>query len=105
MPQVQKKYEKRITRFIDTLASAQHLLFIRTEADWMDTVGLEKVLSHLVRHDYTILIVNHTPVKEILELDWKINNVYVCAIEIPNDEIWEGNNSLWERIFQCITLV
>lgn len=103
LPQVQKKYEKRINRFIDTLATAQRLLFIRTEADWMDTFVLEKVLSQLVRHDYTILIVNHATVKEIVELDWKINNV--CAIEIPNDEIWEGNNLLWERIFQGITLV
>lgn len=103
LPQVQKKYENRIHRFIDTLASAQHLLFIRTEADWLDTVVLEKVLSQLIRHNYTILIVNHTPVKGIVELDWKINNV--CAIEIPNEEIWEGNDALWEKIFQGITLV
>lgn len=103
LPQVQKKYENRINRFMDALKTSQRLLFIRTEATIKDTLELEKVLSQLVRHNYTILIVNHTPVKEIVELDWKINNV--CAIEIPNEEIWEGNDTLWERIFQGITLV
>jgi len=75
LPQVQKKYENRINRFLETLDTAQRLLFIRTEADWIDTVLLEKALSQLVRHDYSILIVNHTSVEEIVELDWKIKNV------------------------------
>ena len=103
LPQIQEKYQKRINRFLETMASAKRLLFIRTEADWMDTFVLEKVLSQLVTNDYSILVVNHTPVKEIVELDWKIKNV--CAIEMPNEDIWDGNNLLWERIFQGITLV
>lgn len=103
LPQVQKKYENRINRFMEALKTSQRLLFIRTEATIKDTLELENVLSQLVRHQYCILIVNHKPVNEVVELDWKINNV--CVIEIPNDEIWEGNNFLWERIFQGITLV
>ncbi len=103
LPQVQKKYENRINRFMESLKTSQRLLFIRTEANIKDALELENVLSQLVRHQYCILIVNHKPVKEIVELDWKVNNI--CAIEMPNDEIWEGNNLLWERIFHGITLV
>jgi hypothetical protein len=103
LPQVQKKYENRINRFMEALKTSQRLLFIRTEANIKDALELENVLSQLVRHQYCILIVNHKPVNEIVELDWKVNNI--CAIEMPNDEIWEGNNLLWERIFQGITLV
>ncbi|MEI2467763.1 peptidase, partial [Niallia taxi] len=68
-----------------------------------DTLELEKVLSQLVKQQYCLLIVNHTQVNTIVELDWNINNV--CAIEIPNHEIWDGNNSLWEHIFNGIKLV
>lgn len=103
LPQVKKKYENRINRFMEALKTSQRLLFIRTEANIKDALELENVLSQLVRHQYCILIVNHKPVNEIVELDWKVNNI--CAIEMPNDEIWEGNNLLWERIFQGITLV
>ena len=103
LPQVQKKYEKRINHFIEAQSDSQRLLFIRTEANIKDTLELENVLSQLVKNHYSILIVNHTAVKEIVELDWKIKNV--CAIEMPNDEIWEGNDLLWERIFQGIALV
>lgn len=47
-------------------------------------------------------MVNHTSVNKLLEVDWNINNV--CSIELPNEEIWEGNDGWWESIFQGITL-
>ncbi|MEY8738454.1 DUF1796 family putative cysteine peptidase [Bacillales bacterium AN1005] len=103
LPQIQKKYEKRIDHFIEALSTSQRLLFIRTESNIKDTLELENVLSQLVKNHYCILIVNHTAVNEIVELDWKIKNV--CAIEMPNNDIWDGNDLLWERIFQGITLM
>ncbi|MER7683301.1 DUF1796 family putative cysteine peptidase [Micrococcus luteus] len=103
LPQVQAKYEKRINHFIETQSNSERLLFIRTEANIKDTLELENILSQLVKYNFCILIVNHSKVTEIVELDWKIKNV--CAIEMPNEEIWEGNDLLWERIFQGITLI
>ncbi|MED3965764.1 DUF1796 family putative cysteine peptidase [Niallia taxi] len=103
LPQIQKKYEKRINHFNEALSNSQRLLFIRTEANIKDTLELENVLSQLVKNHYCILIVNHTAVKEIVEVDWKIKNV--CAIEMPNNDIWDGNDFLWERIFQGIALM
>ncbi|MDE5053275.1 DUF1796 family putative cysteine peptidase [Niallia taxi] len=103
LPQIQKKYEKRINHFIEALSNSQRLLFIRTEANITDTLELENVLSQLVKNHYYILIVNHTAVKEIVEVDWKTKNV--CAIEMPNNDIWDGNDLLWERIFQGISLM
>lgn len=102
LPQVQEKYSIRINRFIDTLTASQHLLFIRTNATITDISELERILSQNVKNQYSILVVNHTPVNELLEVDWNINNV--CSIELPNEDIWEGNDGWWESIFQGITL-
>ena len=102
LPQVQEKYFNRINRFMTMLSTSQRLLFIRTNATTTDIMELENILSRMVKNEFSILVVNHTHVKELLEVDWNINNV--CTIELPNEEIWEGNNSWWEFIFQGITL-
>ncbi|WP_437828119.1 DUF1796 family putative cysteine peptidase [Niallia taxi] len=102
LPQVQEKYCIRINRFIDMLTTSQRLLFIRTNATIADILELERILSQKVKNQYSILVVNHTSVNKLLELDWNISNV--CSIELPNEEIWEGNDGWWESIFQGITL-
>ncbi|TRZ40292.1 peptidase [Niallia circulans] len=102
LPQVQEKYSNRINRFMTTLTTSQRLLFIRTNASITDIVELERILSQKGKNEFSILVVNHTSVKELIEVDWNISNV--CSIELPNEEIWEGNNDWWEFIFQEISL-
>lgn len=103
LPQVQEKYQKRINRFMEALSASPNLLFIRTEATLEGATELNNELSQLVKNSYRLLIVNHAPVKEIIEQDWGISNV--CVLELPNDEIWDGNDHLWQSIFEGITLV
>lgn len=103
LPQVQEKYQKRINRFMEAMSTSPKILFIRTEATLEGAIELNNILSQLVKTSYCLLIVNHTPVKEIVEHDWGISNV--CVIEMPNDEIWDGNDHLWQSIFEGISLV
>lgn len=100
--EVKEKYERRIQRFLAEMEAAKRILFIRTEGSFEDTLILQEVLSKLVKHDFRILIINHTNVKKMVEKNWPLEKV--CSLEFPNSEIWEGNNNLWDEVLNGISL-
>jgi len=100
--EVMKKYNRRIKRFLEEMNQAKNILFVRTEATFEEVSKLHEVLSDLVAHDFKILIVNHTDTQELVEKNWPLDKV--CAVELPNEDIWEGNHSLWEDMLNGITL-
>lgn len=99
-PEVKQKFDRRIQRFLEKADSCQRILFVRTEGDFQDAYDLQMILSGLVRNDFRILLINHAPVSGIVELDWPLDKV--CALQLPNQEKWEGNNHLWKTIFAGI---
>ncbi|MGZ9586824.1 DUF1796 family putative cysteine peptidase [Paenibacillus marinisediminis] len=99
-PEVKQKFERRIDRFLEKANSCKRILFVRTEGNFQDAYDLQMVLSGLVQHDFAILLVNHAPVGEIYELNWPLDKV--CAIQLPNQEKWEGNNHLWKILLDGI---
>ncbi|AZN39627.1 DUF1796 family putative cysteine peptidase [Paenibacillus albus] len=101
-PEVKAKYDRRVARFLEKAATSEQILFIRTEATPELTKQLTDVLSTLVAGSYRLLVVNHAPVAGIVEQDWGLP--HVCAIQMPNEEVWQGNNHLWKQIFQLIKL-
>ncbi|UOF90555.1 papain-like cysteine peptidase [Fodinisporobacter ferrooxydans] len=101
-PQVKEKYNRRIRRFLDTLANSQSLLFIRSVGNFQDVHELQSILSEIVMCDFKILVVNHANVSGIVEKDWGLKNV--CVIELPDKEIWDGNNSLWREVLKEVAL-
>lgn len=101
-PEVKAKFGRRIERFLDKLANGKRILFIRTEGTFGEVLELESVLSQLVKNEFTILLINHTNTKSIIEKDWPVKNV--CAIELPNEEKWEGNDHIWKSIFKGIQI-
>ncbi|SNZ03624.1 Putative papain-like cysteine peptidase [Terribacillus aidingensis] len=102
-PQVKEKLDRRVNRLLEKLLTAQRILFIRTNATLEDTAELQRVLRSIIEHDFRILVVNHGPVSGIVEKHWPIDNVY--SVELPDNEIWEGNNALWKQLFQDVHLM
>lgn len=102
-PHVKEKLDRRANRLLEKLYTAQRILFVRTNATFEETVELEIVLRSIISNDFRILVINHAPVSGIVEKHWAINNVY--SVELPNNEIWEGNNILWAQLFQDVYLI
>lgn len=101
--EVMEKYERRIQRFLDEMNSARRILFVRTEGTLEEASVLQEVLSRLVKHDFNILLINHKPVKGLVERSWPLEKV--CSIEFPNSDKWEGNHDLWEEVLSGIHLI
>lgn len=100
--EVMQKYERRIQRFLSKMKTAKRILFVRTEGTLGDAADLQDILSKLVKHDFSILLINHTPVTGIVEKNWPLEKV--CSIEFPNTDKWEGNHELWEEVLSGIRL-
>ncbi|WP_419957770.1 DUF1796 family putative cysteine peptidase [Psychrobacillus psychrotolerans] len=100
--EVMEKYERRIQRFLSEMENAKRILFVRTEGTLEDAAVLQDVLSKLVKHDFSILLINHTYVQGIVEKSWPLEKV--CSIEFPNKDKWEGNHDLWEEVLSGIRL-
>ncbi|MWV46838.1 peptidase [Paenibacillus sp. HJL G12] len=101
-PEVKAKYDRRVQRFMEKMATARSILFIRTEGTFEQAQELQQVLSGLVAHDFKVLLINHTTVPHIVEADWPLEKV--CSILMPNDEKWDGNDHLWAEILSGIHL-
>ncbi|SDC31717.1 Putative papain-like cysteine peptidase [Terribacillus halophilus] len=102
-PSVKERLDRRVDRLLEKLITAQRILFIRTNATLEDTAELQRVLRSIIANDFRILVVNHGPVSGIVEKHWPIDNVY--SVELPDEEIWEGNNALWAQLFQDVYLI
>ncbi|MCD9026468.1 DUF1796 family putative cysteine peptidase [Cohnella silvisoli] len=99
---VMEKYNRRIARFLDKAQTCKKILYVRTEGDFEDVAALQQALSGIVKHDFRILHVIHDNVGGIVELNWPLEKV--CAVKLPNAEIWLGNDSLWTAMFEGIQL-
>lgn len=100
--EVMEKYERRIQRFLSEMNNAKRILFVRTEGTLEDAAVLQDVLSRLVKHDFSVLLINHTYVQGIVEKSWPLEKV--CSIEFPNKDKWEGNHDLWREVLSGIRL-
>ncbi|MFN2747479.1 MULTISPECIES: DUF1796 family putative cysteine peptidase [Bacillus] len=101
-PAVMEKFNRRINRFLEKLSSSNRILFVRTEGSFEEAQELERVLSGLVQHDFHVLLVRHSNVKTIIEKNWPLEKI--CAVELPDQEIWKSNNALWTSLFEGVTI-
>jgi hypothetical protein len=99
-PEVKQKFNRRIERFLLKADNSERILFIRTEGSIQDAYDLQTVLTGLVRNDFRVLLINHAPVKGIIELDWPLDKV--CAVQLPDGDKWEGNHELWKSMLNGI---
>lgn len=102
-PAVKAKYDRRIARLLDKAETGRRLLFVRCGGSLEEAAGLQQVLSGLVKHDFRVLLVNHTNANTLTETDWPLERV--CSVELPGDPdvIWGGNNAHWDRMLSGIS--
>lgn len=99
-PEVKEKYDRRIQRFLEKMTTSQRILFVRTEGTFDEVKELESILSGMVKHDFRILVVNHTEVNGIVEKSWPLEKV--CVIELPNHDMWNANDYHWKTILSGV---
>lgn len=102
-PEVKAKYDRRIQRFLNKISTCQRILFVRTEATFEEAKQLQQVLMNIVKHDFRVLLVNHTQVSGMKELDWPLEKV--CALEMSDLDKWTGNDAHWKEVFKGIHYV
>ncbi|MEC1262271.1 DUF1796 family putative cysteine peptidase [Bacillus swezeyi] len=102
-PEVKEKFNRRINRFLDKMATANRILFVRTSGTFKEAQELESVLSGLVQNDFSVLLINHSNVNGIVEQNWPLKRV--CAVELPEKEIWESNDRLWREMLTGVNYV
>ncbi|WP_339296234.1 DUF1796 family putative cysteine peptidase [Paenibacillus sp. FSL W7-1279] len=102
-PDVKVKYDRRIARFLQTLGSGGRILFIRTDSSREDIKELVDSLKQICYGPFHVLAVNHEPVQEIEMLDWNLE--HVCAVKMPNVDIWFSNRFRWSFLFQGMYLI
>lgn len=101
--EVKVKYDRRIKRFYETLDNPNNrILFIRTEGSLEDVKELERVLTSLVKGEFEILIINHKKMSGLREVNWPLTHVTVA--EMPDDEVWNGNDQLWAEMLKNVSL-
>lgn len=98
--EVKKKLKRRIQRFLEKMSTGQRILFVRTEATFSQVLELESILSKMVKNDFHLLIINHSNTTDMVEKNWPLERVTV--VELPDDEIWSGNDAYWKGIFEGI---
>jgi hypothetical protein len=102
-PEVKEKFERRIRRFLEKAETSRNMLFVRTEGDEEDAAELQDVLSGLVRHDFKVLIVNHTDVSGLVEDAWPLDKV--CSVQLPAVNKWTGNDHLWKTLLNGVHIL
>ncbi|GGE79220.1 DUF1796 family putative cysteine peptidase [Priestia taiwanensis] len=90
-PAVKEKFGRRIHRFLKNLEDCEHILFVRMNGTYEETKELEVVLSSLVKHKFTLLMLNPINEHTIIEYNWDIP--HVCSLGIPMGkeypDIWD----------------
>jgi hypothetical protein len=99
-PEVKEKFDRRIQRFLEKIATSQRVLFVRTEGTFEEVLELESILSEMVKNDFRILLVNHSSVGGIVEKDWPLKKV--CTVELPDHDKWTANDHYWRTILDGI---
>ncbi|MEV5116520.1 hypothetical protein MRBL20_004818 [Peribacillus frigoritolerans] len=103
-PSYKEKLKMRINGFLEKITNSDSILFVRTEANYEETVELKYVLSQITDRNFNILIVNLVVgLESVIEKNWGLDGV--CSIECPHHQVvWYGDEFAWEYILNGIEL-
>ncbi|KAA6451863.1 DUF1796 family putative cysteine peptidase [Bacillus swezeyi] len=101
--EVMEKFNRRFNRFLEKTSTAKRVLFIRTSCTFEEAQELEEVLSDLVQNDFSVLLINHSNVTGIVENNWPLK--HICAVELPDQEIWHSNDHYWKEMLDGVTII
>lgn len=99
-PQFQEKLQRRIDRFLGKMEQCRHIFFFRLHATYDEAEQLEQSLSSIVKHQYTLLVVNPGSVYHVVDYNWPLS--HTCGLEIPAE--WDArSDELWAGVFTGIS--
>lgn len=98
--QVKAKYDRRIKRFFDLLASNKRVLFIRINLNYYQAIELDNILHTLYPQlPYTILALNDD---EQSKQDWHLERVRNFYLRWTGG--WDGDYARWKEILNHFKL-
>ncbi|MBG9736815.1 DUF1796 family putative cysteine peptidase [Paenibacillus alvei] len=98
-PPFQAKMKRRIARFLHKAERSKHIFFFRLNASYEEAMELEAALASIVRHQFTLLVVNPGESNQIIECDWPLSRT--CALQLPIG--WDAKcDELWNTVLAGI---
>jgi hypothetical protein len=100
-PEVKKKFDRKIKRFLDVLDSASKVIFFRTDATEEDMLTLDTVLqSNHPNLDYKLVMVNKGE-------DYKkfFERGRLSSYQLRKVDVWHGEVESWDRLFMDLPLL
>lgn len=95
-----EKYERRIKRLYDILATSKKVLFIRQRITREQALQLDELLSQLFPHlEYLIVALDGT---EEINTDWQLPRVKNFFLRQMDPYVWSGDNGAWKEIFVAV---
>ena len=80
--------------------TSNKILFVRVGVNRRKYAILQETLSNMVVHDFSVLLINHGPVKQPIEVPCELSKV--CHFQFPEFDIWQSNNTWWSQLFSEI---
>lgn len=99
---IKLNYEHRINRFLTTVEMEESILFIRTGGTYEEALFLEQILSQMVKHNFSVLLLLPADVPTITKEDWGLQNI--CVIKCPVMDIYQYNEAFWKELLDGITI-
>ena len=80
----------------------ESILFIRTGGTYEEALSLEQILSQMVKHNFSVLLLLPADVSTITQEDWGLQNT--CVIKCPIMDVYQYNEAFWNDLFNGITI-
>jgi len=96
-----QKIERRVQRFLDTLAQSPSIVLVRTQLTKEAALQLlQAVKPWIGTSDYVLLAVNNHEDwsrTDVVSEEWGLE--HLKAVRIPRGEDWRGADDPWEQLF------
>ena len=99
-----QKIDRRVQRFLNTLAHSPSIVLVRTQMTKEEAVLLHQAIQPLIgTSDYILLAVNNHEDKErtdVVSENWGLE--HIKAASIPKGKDWRGADASWAELFYKI---
>ncbi|WP_289356207.1 MULTISPECIES: DUF1796 family putative cysteine peptidase [unclassified Paenibacillus] len=98
-PTFMETLQRRIHRFLTKAEHSKRLFFLRMNASYDEAAELEAALASLVKHQFSLLVVNPGSEYRVVDLNWPLANT--CGLMLPIG--WDEEcDRVWNEVFAHI---
>ncbi|KJB88701.1 peptidase [Paenibacillus sp. E194] len=98
-PKFIETIQRRIHRFLDKAEHSERIFYFRLNASYDEAAELEAALASLVKHQFSLLVVNPGNEHRIIDKEWPLANT--CGLELPIG--WDAAcDQVWNEVFAGI---